>query len=223
MRGRVAGKALAQLACALPLALLALAIARQDLGPDPVAQLEHELGRWALRLLLVALAVTPLRRASGWNELAHYRRLFGLWAFAYATLHLAVYLALDLGGYWSQVFTEIAKRPYITVGFLAWLSLLPLAATSTRAAMRRLGRRWSQLHRLVYAIGVLAVLHFLWVVKSGENIARLEPVVYAVLLALLLLARVPWRRLAQGPGRRLGGGRDALSGSRGTAARDPAR
>lgn len=223
MRGRVAGKALAQLACALPLALLALAIARQDLGPDPVAQLEHELGRWALRLLLVALAVTPLRRATGWNELAHYRRLFGLWAFAYATLHLAVYLALDLGGYWSQVFTEIAKRPYITVGFLAWLLLLPLAATSTRAAMRRLGRRWGQLHRLVYAIGVLAVLHFLWVVKSGETIARLEPVVYAVLLALLLLARVPWRRLAQASGRRFGGRRDAVSGSPGTAARDPAR
>lgn len=219
MPQRFWAKLAAHAACALPLALLGLAIWRQDLGPDPVAQLEHELGRWALRLLLATLAITPLRRLTGLNQLVHYRRMLGLWAFAYASAHFAVYLGLDLGGYWAQVFGEIAKRPFITVGFAAWLLLLPLAATSTRAAMRRLGRRWGQLHRIAYAAGVLAVLHFVWVVKSGKNIARLEPVVYAALLALLLLARVPWRRLAQAL-RRVPA---TLSETRGTAARDRAR
>jgi sulfoxide reductase heme-binding subunit YedZ len=214
-----AGKLLAHAACATPMLLIVHAIWRQSLGPDPVAQLEHELGRWALRLLLAALAVTPLRRLSGIHALLQYRRMLGLWAFAYASAHFAVYLGLDLGGYWAQVFGEIAKRPYITVGFLAWLLLVPLAATSTRAAMRRLGRRWGQLHRVVYAIGVLAVLHFVWVVKSGKNLARLEPLVYAALLALLLLARLPWRRLADAAGERMA----RLSGSRGTAGRGPMR
>lgn len=220
MPWRPAARLLAHAACALPLAFIGYAIWRQDLGPDPVAQLEHELGRWALRLLLATLAVTPLRRLTGFASLVSWRRMLGLWAFAYATAHLGVYLALDLGGYWTQVFDEIAKRPYITVGFAAWLLLVPLAATSTRAAMRRLGRRWGQLHRAVYAVGILAVLHFLWVVKSGTAIARLEPVVYAVLLAVLLLARLPWRRIA----RVVTAGRvPSLSGSPGTAGRGPAR
>ena len=212
-------RALAHAACATPLVLVAIAIWRQSLGPDPVAQLEHELGRWALRLLLATLAVTPLRKLAGLPALAPYRRLLGLWACAYASAHFAVYLGLDLGGYWTRVFAEIAQRPYLTVGFLAWLLLLPLAATSTQAAMRRLGRRWVRLHRLVYAIGVLAVLHFLWVVKSGQTLARIEPLVYAALLAILLLARLPWRRI----GSAAGAGIARLSGSRGTAGRDPMR
>ena len=194
MRPVVWLKALAHLACATPLALIAADIARQDLGPDPVAQVEHRTGIWALRLLLATLAITPLRRLSGWNGLVRYRRLLGLWAFAYACAHLATYLVLDLGGYWAQVFTEIAKRPYITVGFTAWLLLVPLAATSTQAMVRRLGRRWQALHRLVYAAAILASLHFIWVVKSGKAIARIEPLVYAAILAALLLARLPWSR-----------------------------
>lgn len=223
MPWRYAARLLAHAACALPLAFIALAIWRQDLGPDPVAQLEHELGRWALRLLLATLAVTPLRRLTGLADLLRYRRMLGLWAFAYATAHLGVYLVLDLGGYWAQVLDEIARRPYITVGFAAWLLLVPLAATSTRAAMRRLGRRWGQLHRAVYAVGILAVLHFIWVVKSGTAIARLEPVVYAGLLALLLLARMPWRRIGGFVGGRRDGRPAALSGSPGTAGRGPGR
>ena len=107
-----------------------------------------------------------------------------------ATLHLFAYLAIDLGGFWTQVLAEIAEKPFITVGFLAWLLMLPLAMTSTQSMMRRLGRRWSSLHRLVYAIGVLAVLHFLWQVKWGETIAALEPVVYAAIFAVLMLARL---------------------------------
>lgn len=161
-----------------------------QLGADPVAELTHRSGDWALRLLLLTLAVTPLRRFTGWRWPGGYRRMLGLHAFAYACLHLAVYLVLDLGGYWAQILDDIVKRPFITVGFLAWLALLPLAATSNRAAMRYLGRRWGLLHRLVYPIAVLAVLHFIWQVKADLR----EPLIYAAVLGALLLARWPWRR-----------------------------
>lgn len=160
------------------------------LGADPVAAIEHELGLWALRLLLVTLAVSPLRQWLGRPELLRFRRLLGLWAFAYASLHFSAWLVLDLRGWWSRVFVEIAERPYITVGFAAWLLLLPLAVTSTRGWMRRLGRNWGRLHRLVYAIAVLAVLHFWWVVKSDVR----EPLLYAAILAVLLGWRLLHRR-----------------------------
>ncbi len=177
-------------AALLPLALLVLATRNGSLGPDPVATLEHETGLWALRFLLATLAITPLRQLSGWPWLLRYRRMLGLFAFFYASLHLVIYLVVDLGGFWAQIFGEIAKKPFITVGFLAWLLMIPLAVTSTKAMMRRLGRRWARLHRLVYAIGVFAVLHFLWQVKWGETIAALEPVVYAVIFAVLMLFRL---------------------------------
>ncbi len=170
------------------------------LGADPVAEIEHRLGLWALRLLLVALAVTPLRQLTGQPVLVRFRRMLGLYAFAYASLHFAAWLALDLRGYWTQVFEEIAKRPYITVGFAAWLLLVPLAVTSTRGWIRRLGRRWGQLHKLVYAIAILAVLHFWWIVKSDYR----EPLLYAVVLAALLGWRL-WKRLAARPARRPAG------------------
>jgi sulfoxide reductase heme-binding subunit YedZ len=178
-----------------PLAWLAWRIQNQSLGPDPVAQLEHNTGIWALRLLLVTLAVTPLRRLTGWNSLIRYRRMLGLVAFFYASVHLTIYLVVDLGGFWSQILEEIAKRPFITVGFLAWLLMIPLAITSTKGMMRRLGRLWQRLHRLVYLSGLLAALHFLWQVKYGETIASIEPVIYAGIYLLLMLARVPdWLR-----------------------------
>lgn len=178
---RLAAHALAM----TPMALLAHDAFNAQLGADPVAAITHATGDWALRLLLATLAVTPLRRVTGWAWLTGYRRMLGLHAFAYACAHLATYLVLDLGGYWAQIFDDIVTRPFITVGFLAWLCLLPLAATSTRAAMRRLGRRWGQLHRLIYPIAGLAVLHFLWLVKSDLR----EPLIYAAVLALLLAAR----------------------------------
>ncbi|ANB17724.1 sulfite oxidase heme-binding subunit YedZ [Dokdonella koreensis] len=184
-------------ACLLPLAWITWLAVQGGLGPDPVARLEHETGLWALRLLLATLAAAPLRRLTGWHGLIRYRRMLGLFAFFYASVHLAIYLVIDLGGFWSQILAEIAKRPFITVGFLAWLLMIPLAATSTRAMMRRLGRHWQQLHRLVYPLAVLAVLHFLWQVKYGETIAVREPVIYAAVLAVLLAARVPgWLRQA---------------------------
>lgn len=179
-------------ACLLPLTLIVWDVWRQTLGPDPVAQLEHRTGDWALRLLLLTLAMTPLRRLTGWAKFIRYRRMLGLFAFFYATLHFTIYLAIDLGGFWTQVFAEIVKRPYITVGFLAWLLLIPLAVTSTRDMMRRLGRRWQQLHRLVYLIALLGVLHFLWLVKSGQKIAVREPLIYFGVFAGLLLMRIRW-------------------------------
>jgi sulfoxide reductase heme-binding subunit YedZ len=175
------------------MALLARDAIANRLGADPVAALTHATGDWALRLLLLTLAITPLRRLTGWSWPIRYRRMLGLHAFAYACTHFAIYLVLDLGGYWAQIFDDIAKRPFITVGFLAWLGLLPLAATSTRAAMRRLGHRWGRLHRLVYAIAILAVLHFLWLVKADLR----EPLIYAGILAALLVARLPGVRVGK--------------------------
>ncbi|WP_267124491.1 protein-methionine-sulfoxide reductase heme-binding subunit MsrQ, partial [Xanthomonas sacchari] len=161
------------------------------LGADPVAEVEHRTGLWALRLLLLTLAITPLRQLTGQSVLLRFRRMLGLYAFFYATVHLAAYLGLDLRGYWTQIFEEIVKRPYITVGFLAWLLLVPLAITSTQGWMRRLKRNWGKLHKAVYAIGVLAVLHFWWLVKSDIR----EPLLYAAILAVLLGWR-GWRALS---------------------------
>ena len=156
-------KTLIHLACLAPLAWLGWRVWQvlggsdvDALGAEPVVALEHALGIGALRLLLLTLAISPLRQLGGWPVLLRFRRMLGLYAFAYASLHFAVYLALDLGGYWAQVFEEIAKRPYITVGFAAWLLLVPLAVTSTSGWMRRLGRRWASLHRLVYASTAMA-------------------------------------------------------------------
>ena len=159
------------------------------LGADPVAEIEHRLGLWALRFLMLALAITPLRQLTGQAVLVRFRRMLGLYAFFYATLHFSAYLGLDLRGYWTQIFAEIVKRPYITVGFTAWLLLLPLAITSTTGWIKRLGRNWARLHKLVYAIGVLAVLHFWWLVKSDIR----EPALYAGILAVLLGWRA-WKK-----------------------------
>lgn len=153
-----------------------------------MAELTRSSGEWALWLLLGCLAMTPLRRLLGRPWPIRFRRMLGLYAFFYASLHLAVYLVLDLGGYWAQIGDDLLKRPFITVGFAAWLLMLPLAATSTRVAMRRLGRRWGQLHRSVYAVGVLAVLHFWWQVKADWR----EPAAYAALLVLMFALRV-WK------------------------------
>ena len=198
-----AAKALVHAAALAPLAVLAWQFVdvwrtgSHALGADPVAEVEHRLGIWALRLLIVALAVTPLRQLTGQPVLLRFRRMLGLYAFAYATLHLSAYLLLDLRGYWAIVLEDIAKRPYITVGFAAWLLLVPLALTSTQGWIRRLGRHWARLHKLVYAVGVLAVLHFWWLVKADIR----EPLLYASLLAVLLGWRA-WKALERRRARR---------------------
>lgn len=153
-----------------------------SLGADPVKKLEHTCGSWALKFLLITLAITPLRQLAHLPHLQRLRRMFGLFAFFYAVLHVAVYLTLDLELNFGTLFADIAKRPYITIGFLALLLLIPLAATSTNRMMRRLGRRWQKLHRLIYVIAVLGVWHFYWQVKRDVR----EPLVYAGILALLL-------------------------------------
>jgi len=174
----------------VPLAALALGAARGALGANPVETITHTTGEWALRLLLATLAITPLRRFAGWTFVATWRRSLGLLAFGYATLHFATFLALDLGFDLSALGEEVAERPYVTLGFTAFLLLTPLAVTSTRGWQRRLGRRWLTLHRLVYAAAALAVLHFLWLVKADLA----EPLAYAAVLAALFAARGVRRR-----------------------------
>jgi sulfoxide reductase heme-binding subunit YedZ len=171
----------------LPAALLITNALNDRLGADPVAALTHQTGEWALRLLLLGLAMSPLRLLLKAAWPIRFRRLIGLYAFFYASLHFAIYLFLDLGsGYWSQIGADILKRPFITVGFTAWLLLLPLALTSNRWMMQLLKKNWQRLHRLVYAIAVLAVLHFWWLVKSDIR----EPMLYALVLTLLLAIRI---------------------------------
>ena len=196
--GIIAAKTLVHLLALLPAAILAWQFydvwknASDALGADPIAEIEHRTGLWALRFLLITLAITPLRQLSGQAVLIRFRRMLGLYAFFYASLHFAAYLGLDLGGYWAQIFEEIVKRPYITVGFAAWLLLLPLAITSTKGWIKRLGRNWARLHKLVYVIGALAVLHFWWLVKSDIR----EPLLYAAILAVLLGWR-GWKAVSQ--------------------------
>lgn len=162
-----------------------------SLGADPQKTLERLLGLWALRFLIVGLAITPLRRVGGPN-LIRWRRAIGLLAFYYACLHLSVYMLLDQGLAWSAIWTDIVKRPFITVGMVAFTLLVPLAATSNNRMIRRLGgAAWNRLHRLVYAAAALAVLHFVMLVKSWS----LELAVYVTLIAALLLFRLVMSQL----------------------------
>jgi len=186
----MAWQAVLVIAAAAPLAGLIVQAAGGELA-DPVEDITHLTGEWALRLLLACLAVTPLRRLFGWRGLAPFRRTLGLLAFGYALLHFATYVALDLGFDFATLAEDMGERLYITAGFAAFLLLLPLAITSTRGWQRRLGRRWLKLHRVVYAAGALAVLHFIWLVKADLR----EPLIYAALLAALLGARAhhAWR------------------------------
>lgn len=169
----------------VPAAWLFIAALTEALGADPQKALLHELGIWALRFLLLSLAMTPLRLWTGRPFWISYRRMLGLYAFAYALLHFLAYFTFYLQFDVGNVLEEIAERPYITVGFAALLLLLPLVVTSTRRAMRALGRNWQRLHRLVYVVAVLAVLHFAWSMKAELN----EPLIYAAVLAVLLHAR----------------------------------
>ena len=175
----------------LPLGGLALAAASGGLGANPIEKVTHETGEWALRLLLLTLAVTPMRRLFGWSWIAPLRRTFGLLAFTYATLHMLTWVVLDQFFDLRAMFEDVVERRFITAGATAFALLLPLAVTSTRAMMRRLGRRWQMLHRGVYAAAVVAVIHFVWLVKAD----LLEPLAYAAILALLLGYRLVrhWR------------------------------
>jgi sulfoxide reductase heme-binding subunit YedZ len=175
------------LACLLPQGLLIYRTLTNSLGPDPSAALAFATGSTTLNLLTISLAITPLRKLSSrLNWLIKFRRLLGLFAFYYATLHLLVYVGAYAGFDWSTIVTDVSRRRFIMAGVAAWLLLLPLAATSTNWAIRKLGgKRWSRLHKLVYLAAVCGVVHFWWQVKPGV----LKPIYITLILALLLLAR----------------------------------
>ena len=176
-------KALVILACVLPfLVLVARIIGFGSLGANPVQEVLHTLGKTGLNLLLITLAITPAQKLTGLRWPAGLRRILGLAVFAYILLHAITYVALDLQFAWSTLFIDVTQRPYITVGVAALILLVPLAVTSTNKMQRRLGRRWAQLHRLVYVIATLGVVHFFWQVK----ITTLEPLVYTFILIALL-------------------------------------
>lgn len=182
------------LTCLSPLFVLTLSafsVAGLSLGANPIEELLHELGRWGLKFLLITLAVTPLRRWTGWNWLVRFRRMLGLFAFFYILLHFVVYAVLDQSLDMAAIVEDIIKRPYITLGMAGLLMLIPLAATSTRGMMRRLGKRWQKLHRLVYIIAIVAVWHFYWQVKLDT----LDASIYAVILAVLLGSRIYFSRI----------------------------
>jgi sulfoxide reductase heme-binding subunit YedZ len=183
-------KILAWLACLWPLARLVWGAAANDLGADPTATITFATGLATLRILTISLAITPVRRLSPrLNWLIKFRRLLGLFAFFYASLHLLTYVALYAGFDVNAMAADIAKRRFVTVGVAAWLLLLPLAATSTNWAIRKLGgKRWNRLHKLVYAAAVCGVIHYWWQVKPGV----LTPMTITVLLGVLLLARPAW-------------------------------
>lgn len=172
----------------IPFALLLADAFGGRLGANPVEAITHRTGDWTLRMLLITLAVTPLRRLTGWNRLARVRRMLGLFAFFYACLHLLTYIWLDQFFDLGAVVEDVVKRPYITVGFTSFLLLLPLAATSTDRMARRLGgRRWRRLHRLAYVTAAGGILHFLWLVKADLR----EPAIYLAVFAVLMAARIP--------------------------------
>ena len=178
----------------LPLAVLIGQAVTNTLGPDPVKVLERALGEWGIKFLILGLAITPLRRFAGLN-LIRFRRALGLIAFTYVALHLTVWVTLDLAFRWAEIGTDLVKRPYIIVGMLGFLLMIPLALTSSNAAMRRLGGlNWQRLHKLTYAVGVLAAVHFLMISKVWWG----EAVIHAAILGFLLALRlpVPQRRTA---------------------------
>lgn len=199
-------KPLVFLLCLMPVAWLLAGVAdvtgfarfpMASLGANPVDRIQDTLGIWGLRLLLATLTVTPLRELAGWPRLVAFRRMLGLFAFFYISAHFAWYLLVDQGLDWRLWIEDIAKRPFITVGFSALVMLVPLALTSTRRAMRRMGRRWQRLHRLIYPAAILGCTHFYWQVKADIR----EPLAYALVLATLLGWRLYRSRQRAGRGR----------------------
>jgi sulfoxide reductase heme-binding subunit YedZ len=193
-RGRVALKVVVWGACLAPLALLVYRAWNDDLGANPISFITNTLGDWTIRILLASLAMTPLRIVFGLSWPITLRRLLGLFAFFYVCLHFSVWIVLDFFFDWPRMWADIVKRPYITIGMAALLSLIPLAATSTTGMIRRLGaRNWTRLHRLAYVAAVCGVLHYTWLAKVGVK----DPYWYATALVILLGVRVwEWARRA---------------------------
>ena len=171
--------------CLIPFLALSNAVISNSLGPDPAEHLMHVTGEWVMRFMVLVLAATPLARW-GWPRLARYRRMLGLYAWFYATLHLLVFSQVYIGWSGEVLLEELAERPYVLVGFLAWLILVPLGITSATSIRRKMGRNWRKLHKLTYAVAILGWLHLLWLSRSDVG----DAVVYGVMFALLFLYRV---------------------------------
>ena len=182
-------KPLVFVAALSPFLWLAFRALTGRLSVNPIEDITLTTGIWALRFLLISLAITPIRRLTGWQRVIQYRRMLGLFAFFYATLHLLTYVVLDQGLAFEFIIPDILKRPYITMGMIAFTLLVPLAITSTKGWIRRLGKKWQLLHRLVYLSALAACVHFLWKVKVAIG----EPVYYAAILGVLLAFRLLWR------------------------------
>ena len=171
----------------IPLGLILYDIANGTLGADPVEALRRRTGWWSLTLLIATLAVTPLRRLTGWSRIIQVRKTVGLMSFVYALLHFVVYISIDQWFALEYIIEDIVERPFITAGFISFLMLIPLAITSRRDSIRRMGgKRWQRLHRLIYPAAALGVLHYFWLVKADTT----KPVIFGVVLAVLLLLRV---------------------------------
>lgn len=159
---------------------------QDQLGANPIEQLHFRLGDWAIRFICIVLALTPIKKLFKQSWPTRFRRMMGLFTFFYASMHLLVYVVLDLSLQWHVFVDEVPKSPYILVGLFTYSLLIPLALTSTKAMQKRLAKRWIQLHRLVYLAAISAVIHYLWLVKSDFN----EPVLYAVIVFVLLVLRI---------------------------------
>ena len=170
----------------IPFIWLLSKVFQNDLGPDPAQALSIETGEWSLRFLLLTLAITPLRQIFRMAEIARLRRMIGLFAFFYASIHFLSWMAFILGFRWLAIAEELVERPYITVGFLAYVILFLLGVTSTNSMVRRLGKNWKRLHKSVYAASILAIVHLLWILRTDVT----EAVIYGVLLAILLGYRI---------------------------------
>ena len=181
------------LACLLPLARLGWKAYNSALGANPIQVITWSTGTWTLVFLLITLAITPLRKLTKLHWLIQFRRMFGLFAFFYVCLHFTTYIWLDQFFDWHSIVKDVYKRPFITVGFTAFLLMIPLALTSTQRSIRWLGKRWQPLHRLIYAIAILGALHYLWLVKADKR----KPLIYGAVLALLLLYRIALRIAAR--------------------------
>ena len=170
----------------IPFIWLLLKVFQNDLGPDPAQALSIETGEWTLRFLLLTLAITPFRQIFRVAEIARLRRMIGLFAFFYASIHFLSWMAFILAFRWLAIAEELVERPYITVGFLAYVILFLLGVTSTNSMVRRLGKNWKRLHKFVYAASILAIVHLLWILRTDVT----EAVIYGVLLAILLGYRI---------------------------------
>ena len=188
--------------CLVPALVLVWDSVTGGLSVNPIEDITHRTGDWSLRFVLLTLAVTPFRWLSGWNEVIRYRRMLGLFTFWYASLHFSTYIVFDHFFDIRSIADDVIERKYVTAGFLGFVLMLPLAVTSTRGWIRRLGKRWSVLHRLIYVAAVAGVVQFLWLVKLETS----EPLVYAAVLSGLFLVRVVRRKLTRAAGHRVPSG-----------------